>query len=119
MVKNYGGNKSKKQGRKFVNAPRDRKLRFAEEIEELYSVVTRMFGNGMCEVKCIDGETRLCIFRKKFKVNMKHFRNMEHYYRHSISLPRGQVSRSIHVSRPPLELVAKNFVTEFSGLLFA
>ena len=71
MVKTFGGNKSKKQGRKFVNAPQNRKLRFAEEIEELYSVVTKMFGNGMCEVKCIDGKTRLCIFRKKFKGRSK------------------------------------------------
>jgi len=71
MVKNFGGNKSKKQGRKFVNAPQDRKLRFAEEIEELYSVVIKMFGNGMCEVKCIDGKNRLCIFRKKFKGRSK------------------------------------------------
>lgn len=71
MVKNFGGNKSKKIGRKFVNAPQDRRVRFAEEIEELYSIVTKMFGNGMCEVKCIDGKTRLCIFRKKFKGRSK------------------------------------------------
>ena len=71
MVKNFGGNKSKKIGRKFVNAPQDRRVRFAEEVEELYSVVTKMFGNGMCEVKCIDGKTRLCIFRKKFKGRSK------------------------------------------------
>ena len=33
MVKNFGGNKSKKLGRKFVNQPQDRKVRFAEEVE--------------------------------------------------------------------------------------
>ena len=71
MVKNFGGNKSKKIGRKFVNQPRDRKIRFAEEIEELYAVVTKLFGNGMAEVKCIDNENRLCIFRKKFKGRSK------------------------------------------------
>lgn len=67
MVKNYGGNKSKKMGRKFVNQPQDRRVRFAEEAEELYAVVIKLFGNGMAEVKCIDDVTRLCIFRKKFK----------------------------------------------------
>ena len=67
MVKNFGGNKSKKMGRKFVNQPQDRRVRFAEEAEELYAVVTKLFGNGMAEVKCIDDVTRLCIFRKKFK----------------------------------------------------
>jgi len=71
MVKNFGGNKSKKMGRKFVNQPRDRRIRFAEEIEELYAVVTKLFGNGMAEVKCIDNENRLCIFRKKFKGRSK------------------------------------------------
>ena len=35
MVKNYGGNKSKKMGSKFVNQPQDRRVRFAEEVEEL------------------------------------------------------------------------------------
>ena len=71
MVKNYGGNKSKKMGRKFVNQPRDRKVRFAEEVEEQYAVVTKLFGNGMAEVKCIDNVTRLCVFRKKFKGRSK------------------------------------------------
>ena len=67
MVKNFGGNKSKKMGRKFVNQPQDRRVRFAEEVEEVYAVVIKLFGNGMAEVKCIDDITRLCIFRKKFK----------------------------------------------------
>ena len=71
MVKNFGGNKSKKMGRKFVNQPRDRRIRFAEEVEELYAVVTKLFGNGMAEVKCIDNKDRLCIFRKKFKGRSK------------------------------------------------
>ena len=43
MVKNFGGNKSKKIGRKFVNAPQDRRLRFAEEVEELYSVLLNVW----------------------------------------------------------------------------
>ena len=42
MVKNYGGNKSKKMGRKFVNQPQDRRVRFAEEVEELYAVVIKL-----------------------------------------------------------------------------
>lgn len=42
-------------------------LRTANQDEELYATVSKMLGNGMCEVKCIDGETRLCIIRKKFR----------------------------------------------------
>ena len=30
---------------------------------------------------------RHTFFRKKFKINMKHFKNMEYYFKHSISLP--------------------------------
>lgn len=42
-------------------------LRTADSEEEVYAVVTKMLGNGMCEVQCVDGEKRLCIMRKKFR----------------------------------------------------
>lgn len=70
MVKNTkGGNKAKKQGRKFAE-PRDPnqiKARFVEDEDELYACCTKQLGNGMCRVICIDGVERLCIIRKKFK----------------------------------------------------
>jgi len=67
MVKNtHGGNKHKSQGRKFVNAKSSNKLRVAENEGELYSIVIKMCGNGMCHTYCIDGVVRLCHIRGKF-----------------------------------------------------
>ena len=67
MVKNQiGGNKAKRQGRKFVGTTNS-KLRFAVEEGEIYAVVTKHLGNAMVDVMCIDGKTRLCIIRNKFR----------------------------------------------------
>lgn len=41
-------------------------LRTSEADEEMFAIVTKFFGNRMCEVKCADGVTRMCIIRKKF-----------------------------------------------------
>jgi initiation factor 1A len=41
-------------------------LRTSEADEEMFAIVTKFFGNRMCEVKCADGATRMCIIRKKF-----------------------------------------------------
>ena len=65
MVKNTGGNKAKKFARKVVSAP-DRGTRLAEEQGEMYAIVLKLMGNNICEVLCIDGETRQCVIRKKF-----------------------------------------------------
>lgn len=69
MVKNVtGGSKHKGQARKFVNPTKQtNKLRIVEEEGELYAQVTKMLGNGMCHVLCIDGTKRLCIIRGKFR----------------------------------------------------
>jgi translation initiation factor 1A len=69
MVKNTtGGSKTKGQARKFVNAPRQTSnIRLANDENELYAQVTKMLGNGMCHVLCIDGKTRLCHIRGKFR----------------------------------------------------
>lgn len=67
MVKNQGGNKSKKMGRKFINAPIDRRVRKAEEEGELYAVVTNLLGNGMFHANDCDGKERLCVMRNKFR----------------------------------------------------
>ena len=70
MVKNTkGGNKAKKQGRKFAQPsdPSQIKARFSSDPDELYACCTKPLGNGMVRVMCIDGIERLCIIRKKFK----------------------------------------------------
>ena len=69
MVKNTtGGSKTKGQARKFANAPRQSaNIRLSNDECELYAQVTKMLGNGMCHVLCIDGKTRLCHIRGKFR----------------------------------------------------
>ncbi len=67
MVKNkIGGNKAKRQGRKFIGTISS-KLRVAIEEGEIYAVVTKHFGNAMMDVLCIDGVNRICIIRNKFR----------------------------------------------------
>ena len=69
MVKNRtGGSKTKGQARKFVNAPKQtNNLRVSQDEYEVYAQVTKMLGNGMCHVLCIDNKTRLCHIRGKFR----------------------------------------------------
>ena len=69
MVKNTGGgNKSKGQARKYVtNATTNKAVKLAEDDYEMYAQVTKLLGNGMCYVLCMDGKTRLCFIRGKFK----------------------------------------------------
>lgn len=66
MVKNAGGNKSKRVGRKHTIDPDTIALRYAIEVGEVYAVVIKIFG-GTCQVICHDGTTRICVIRKKFK----------------------------------------------------
>ena len=72
MVKNKsGGNKGKSMGRKHVTSNSyNSALRKAQEEGEIYASVTKMLGNGMCYVDCIDShglKQRLCIIRNKFR----------------------------------------------------
>ena len=67
MVKNAGGNKSKKMGRKFISAPVDKKIRLSQEDAEIYAVVTKNLGNGMFYANDPSGRELLCIMRRKFK----------------------------------------------------
>jgi translation initiation factor 1A len=62
MVKNSGGNKAKRFAR--FNAPST--FRSAKEEGEIYGIIEKNMGNGICTVLCIDSITRLCILRKKF-----------------------------------------------------
>ena len=72
MVKNYGGNKSKKQGRKFVNKDSTtQNTRLSKQEDEIYAAVIKEYGNGMASIKCVDGEERLLVIRKKFKGRSK------------------------------------------------
>jgi hypothetical protein len=66
MVKNqFGGNKSKRMGRKFMNTG-PQKTRFSEDPDEIYACCSKMHG-PQCDVLCLDGKTRLCHIRNKFK----------------------------------------------------
>ena len=70
MVKNAGGNKGKKVGRKFTtNNYSNRKLRLKLESEEdeMYACVSKIFGQGRCQIRCIDGKERDCVIRNKFR----------------------------------------------------
>ena len=67
MVKNQGGNKSKKGARKHIQSASSGFTRKAELDGEIYASITNVFGNGRAEVMCIDGIKRLLVIRKKFK----------------------------------------------------
>ena len=67
MVKNAGGNKSKKVGRKFSAPQADKNIRLSESEEEIYGSVTKLLGNGMFHATDTNNKERLCIMRQKFK----------------------------------------------------
>jgi len=71
MVKNKGGNKQKKLGRKHLSVSQDLKTRFSTSEEEIYACCIKVIGQGYFEVLCIDNINRLCIARKKFKGRSK------------------------------------------------
>jgi initiation factor 1A len=74
MVKNItGGNKSKKQARSSGGPSQPNKnVRKAVEEGEIYAVVTKINGGNNCQVMCVDGITRCCFIRNKFKTFGKH-----------------------------------------------
>ena len=63
MVKNAGGNKTKRGARKHTFAPQNKQTRLSKEDGEIYAVVSKMLGGSNCEVMCSDGNTRLCVIR--------------------------------------------------------
>jgi hypothetical protein len=68
MVKNTkGGNKAKKHARKNNSDDHQGKTRFSTDPDEVYACCSKLLGNGMCRVMCIDGVERLCIIRNKFR----------------------------------------------------
>ena len=77
MVKNTkGGSKQKKQGRKFVNAPSDKKVRYAVDENEIYVVVEKLLGNGMFMAIDALNKEYLCVMRNKFRGRNKRDNNV-------------------------------------------
>jgi len=65
MGKNNTGGYTKNQKR--VSAQPSNRLRLSIMDEEKYAIVTKMLGNGMCQVLTNDAKSRLCIIRGGFK----------------------------------------------------
>jgi hypothetical protein len=73
MVKNtQGGSKAKSQGRKFSSNYTSRHvLRLSQDTLEQYACVTKIYGNGRCQVHTLDGLDLHCIIRNKFRGRSK------------------------------------------------
>jgi len=72
MVKNAGGNKSKKQARKTVGAPTvTQNVRYVKEEGEMYAIITKIYGGKTCQVMCDDGISRRCTIRRKFMMSRR------------------------------------------------
>lgn len=68
MVKNTtGGSKTKGQARKFATFKPSSALRLSQDEYEVYAQITKILGGAMCHCDCIDGKTRLCHIRGKFR----------------------------------------------------
>jgi initiation factor 1A len=66
MGKNVTGGYNKNQKR-VSSMPSSNRIRLSVLDEEKYAIVTKMLGNGMCQVLCNDAQSRLCIIRGGFK----------------------------------------------------
>lgn len=74
MVKNtVGGCKNKKYARKITSsfATKKESTRFSTNEFEQYAIVTKIYGNGRCQVKTHAGLSLQCIIRNKFKGRSK------------------------------------------------
>jgi initiation factor 1A len=68
MVKNTtGGSGHKSQARKLVSSSKSGKVRTSENEHELYACVTKIFGNGICQVLTQHGKELSCHIRGKFR----------------------------------------------------
>jgi initiation factor 1A len=70
VVNKTGGKKSKGFARKSMTEV-NRKIRYAEESDEIYAIAVKMLGNGMFEAKCADDISRICRIRGKFSGKRK------------------------------------------------
>ena len=73
MVKNtVGGGKSKKIARKLTTSFISKEpTRFSSNELEQYALVTKIYGNGRCQVKTHDNLDIQCVIRNKFKGRSK------------------------------------------------
>ena len=73
MVKNQGGNKSKKGARRLMVAVQNKNVREKDPNEscEMYAYMMKLYGGANCEVLCEDGVTRMCVIRSKFRGRSK------------------------------------------------
>ena len=72
MVKNLiGGCKSKRNARKFAIEENTRSSRVSVNEYEIFSVVTKLYGNGRCLVKTSFNTELQCVIRNKFKGKFK------------------------------------------------
>jgi len=68
MVKNTtGGSGHKSQARKLVDSGASSKVPEPSSEFEVYATVTKLFGNGMCQVKTINNLELVCHIRGKFR----------------------------------------------------
>ena len=67
MVKNAGGNKSKKVARKNVgSSTATHDVRKAADASEMYAVISKIYSSQRCSVLGADGNTYQCTVRGKF-----------------------------------------------------
>ena len=71
MVKNTGGNKSKKVARKNVSYTSTQDVRRATDASEMYASVTKIYSAQRCGVMGADGNTYQCNVRGKFLKNKR------------------------------------------------
>ena len=72
MVKNAGGNKSKRVARKNVSyTGGTQDVRKAADASEMYAAVTKIYSSQRCSVMGADGNTYQCTIRGKFLKNKR------------------------------------------------
>jgi hypothetical protein len=71
MVKNAGGNKSKRVARKNVSTTTTQDVRKATDASEMYAAVTKIYSSQRCSVLGADGNTYQCTIRGKFLKNKR------------------------------------------------
>ena len=76
MPKNTKGGKGHKRGAKTKQPFNKAKFRGMSEDGELFAKVISVHGNGMADVLCNDGVTRLLIIRRRFKGRNKRDNNI-------------------------------------------
>jgi len=71
MVKNTKGGKGAKGGARKSQNSFASTIRYSQDELEQYACVTKMFGNGMCQVTLEDEKTLICHIRNKFRGRQK------------------------------------------------